>query len=285
MPVRARDAGRSGHVFERAVAAIAIQRVLAAGQARRAAGDRDALVAAQARIGRRRRRRDRGRCSWRRRDRAGRRDRSRGTRSPCPSASRARERPPRAVTSSKRAVAPVVIQTVLAPVGDEQIVVAVVVVVAGAGALAPAARAEPGRRGHVRECAVALVAVEMVASARCPAGNPSSVDRSRRTDRASRRCRSQSPPRRCRSSRAGTCSTPTPPYTVTLSRPAARAMFVNEKSSVAPASPAPRHRRGASSRAPGRRQGRWRSKRSAEAGSTHGSESGGFRSGDRRRAT
>ena len=59
------------------------------------------------------------------------------------------------------AVAVVVIQNVLAEVGDEQIVPAVVVVVADAHALSPARVRDSGLRGHVGEGAVAIVAKQM----------------------------------------------------------------------------------------------------------------------------
>ncbi len=59
------------------------------------------------------------------------------------------------------AVAVVVIENVLAEVGDEQIVPAIVVVVADANALSPAGVRDAGLRGHVGESAVAIIAKKM----------------------------------------------------------------------------------------------------------------------------
>src|SRR6185503_12981313 len=67
----------------------------------------------------------------------------------------------------KGTVAAVAIQAVPAPVSDEQIVVAVVLVVADAGALAPPARGQTRARGHVLERAAALVPVEMIDGRTC----------------------------------------------------------------------------------------------------------------------
>ena len=61
----------------------------------------------------------------------------------------------------ERAVAVVVIQNVLAEVGDEQIVPAVVVIVADANALSPSRVRDAGLRGHVGEGAVAIIAKQM----------------------------------------------------------------------------------------------------------------------------
>ena len=73
--------------------------------------------------------RDRGRCSWRRTDRAARRGRSRGRRRPVPHRVPAVARPARAVTSVNVPSPVVAKQPVLAVEGDEQVAVAVVVVV------------------------------------------------------------------------------------------------------------------------------------------------------------
>src|SRR5262249_7458313 len=62
----------------------------------------------------------------------------------------------------ERSVAAVAIETVLAEVADEEIVVAVAIVVADARALAPAAGAEPGAGRDVLERAVTLVAIQMI---------------------------------------------------------------------------------------------------------------------------
>src|SRR5262249_42320385 len=61
----------------------------------------------------------------------------------------------------ERSVAVVAVEDLVAVVGDEQIGVAVVVVVAGADALAPAAAGDAGLRGDVGERAVAVVPIEM----------------------------------------------------------------------------------------------------------------------------
>ncbi len=57
------------------------------------------------------------------------------------------------------AVPIVVIENVFAPVGDEQIVKAVVIVIADADAARPAGSMQPRLGGHVGECAVAVVLV------------------------------------------------------------------------------------------------------------------------------
>ena len=133
-----------GDVVERAVAPVAIEHVLAARQARRTARDRHALVAAQPRLGHGRRREIEV-------DVVG------GEQVEAAVAVVVEEGAARAparahVAESRRvghvlerAVARVAEQAVLAPEGDEQILVAVVVVVAGAGALSPARRCQPGR--------------------------------------------------------------------------------------------------------------------------------------------
>src|SRR5206468_12409292 len=59
-------------------------------------------------------------------------------------------------------VAAIVVETILAEVADQEIVVAVAVVVADACALSPAARAEPGPGRHVLERSVAFVAIETI---------------------------------------------------------------------------------------------------------------------------
>src|SRR5271157_1045947 len=61
----------------------------------------------------------------------------------------------------ERAVAVVVIEDVLAEVGNEQVIPAVVVVVADANALPPAGVAQASFRRHVGECAVTIVAKQM----------------------------------------------------------------------------------------------------------------------------
>ena len=66
----------------------------------------------------------------------------------------------------ERAVALVVIKTILAIVGDVQIVEAIVVVVARADALSPAGGAQAGFVGHVGEGAVVIVVKEMIGGSR-----------------------------------------------------------------------------------------------------------------------
>ena len=61
----------------------------------------------------------------------------------------------------ERAVAVVVIEHVLAEVGDEQVIVAVVVVVADADALSPAGVSDAGFGGDIGESAVAIVLEQM----------------------------------------------------------------------------------------------------------------------------
>ena len=66
----------------------------------------------------------------------------------------------------ERAVAVVAIEHVLAVVGDEEIVEAVVVVVADGHRRGPARSRQPGLLGHVGEGAVAVVLVEAIGRAR-----------------------------------------------------------------------------------------------------------------------
>src|SRR6185295_1028757 len=135
--------------------AIVIQRVFAAGEPRRAAGHLNTLVAAQARVGRR----SGGEIQV---DVV--RHEEIETAVPVVIEKGAAGAPPRAGVRDPRAighllkaaVAAVVIQTISSPVADEQIVVAVVVVIADAGALSPSARRKPRARGHVGERAIAL---------------------------------------------------------------------------------------------------------------------------------
>ena len=104
------------------------------------------------------------------------------------------------------AVAVVVIENILAVVGDEEIVIAIVVVVADAAGLSPTgADVEAGTFGDIGEGAVAIVleqaAMRLLAlreTFKAPA-----VDEER--DRASRRCRSRRRPDRSRWFRADIC--------------------------------------------------------------------------------
>ena len=158
---RARDARALRDVLERAVAAIVIQRVPAAGESRRTAGDLDPFVAAETRL----RRRRGGEVEI---DVVGDEEvepsvaivvEERAAGSPA----RARVRQTRAPRDIfKRAVGAIVVQPVVSEVADEQIVVAVVVVVADARALPPAARRKPRFGCDVFERAVATVAIEMI---------------------------------------------------------------------------------------------------------------------------
>ena len=70
------------------------------------------------------------------------------------------------------AIAIVAVEDVLAVIGDEEIVAAVVVVVADADALSPAGVTEAGFGGDVGEGSVAIVFEEMEIGS-CPAGKPS----------------------------------------------------------------------------------------------------------------
>ena len=156
-----RDAGWLRYVDERAVAGVAIEQVLAAWQTGRAAGDWQAFVPAETR--RRHRRRRQIEVDVVRREEI----------EPAVAVEveeRTSRAPPRARLCQagfrrhvlERAVSEVSIQVVLAIVGHEQIDVAVVVVVARARALAPAARRETCARRHVFEGAIALVAIQVI---------------------------------------------------------------------------------------------------------------------------
>src|SRR5690349_13446821 len=59
------------------------------------------------------------------------------------------------------AISVVVIKSVLTPVGDEEVVPAVVVVVSDAHSLTPTSARQPRLRGHVGECPVAIVMIQM----------------------------------------------------------------------------------------------------------------------------
>ena len=56
----------------------------------------------------------------------------------------------------------IVIEAILAIVGDVEIFPSVVVIVAGANTLAPARGGQPGFGGDVSECSVVIVAIQMV---------------------------------------------------------------------------------------------------------------------------
>ena len=155
MPCGLEDARAFGDVVEGAVALVAVERVGAAGQPGRTARDRDALVAAEAGIGR-------GRLREIEVDVVGDEEiepsvavvvEEGGARAPsrawCGEAGAGGD-------VGERAVAVVAKQPVLAVERDEQVAVAVVVVVGRGSALAPAADADAGLRGHVLERAVAL---------------------------------------------------------------------------------------------------------------------------------
>src|SRR6202021_2602392 len=62
---------------------------------------------------------------------------------------------------SERAVAIVVVQDVLAPVGGEQIQIAVVVEIPGAAALSPSRTGETRSFGDIAECSVVIIVVEV----------------------------------------------------------------------------------------------------------------------------
>ena len=68
----------------------------------------------------------------------------------------------------------IVIETILAVVGDVEVFPSVIVVVADANALSPARRGQTGLRGDVSKCSVMLVAVQMIGGS-LSRGNPSRV--------------------------------------------------------------------------------------------------------------
>ena len=158
--VGAENSRRLGNVGERSVAVVVVENVLAALQSRRSARHHHTLV--EARAGLRHRRRcqieidvvgdeqielpvaivvDEGAA--------------------CVPARAFARHAGLLADVGERAVAVVVVQNILAEVGDEQIVPSVVVVVADANALSPAGVRDAGLRGHVGEGAVAIVAEEM----------------------------------------------------------------------------------------------------------------------------
>ena len=63
---------------------------------------------------------------------------------------------------SEGSVPIVAVKNVLAPIGDEEIVKAVVVIVSDTHSLAPPRADEPGLLRDIRECAVAVIPVEMI---------------------------------------------------------------------------------------------------------------------------
>ena len=137
------DAGAFGNVGEGAVTVVVIKDVLATLQSGRATGHHHSSCTDTARFRQRARSPDRGRCSWRRTGRACRRGRNPRRRSRCPSACR----PGHSgffADVGERAVTVVVVEHILAEIGDEQVLVAVVVVVADADALSPARVLEAG---------------------------------------------------------------------------------------------------------------------------------------------
>ena len=63
---------------------------------------------------------------------------------------------------AESAVSVIVVQGVLAPVGDEQVFVPVVVVIADRNTRRPARAHEPRPLSHIRECAVSIVVIQAV---------------------------------------------------------------------------------------------------------------------------
>ena len=154
------DAGRLGDVSERAVSSVAIEEILPAAKARRPARDRHAFVAAQARL------RDGGIgqvevdvVGGKQIEPAVAIEIQEGAPG-APSRSRADEAR-RARDLVEGPVAAIAIEPVLTPVRHEEVVVSVVVVVAGAGPLSPSRVHEARLRRHVLERSVAPVAIEM----------------------------------------------------------------------------------------------------------------------------
>ena len=158
---RARDAGLLGDIVELAVAVVVIQEVPAARAVPAGRTRPRAPCSGTGPSGQRRRRQIEIDVVGDEADRDGRRGRSRGMRSPCSTARVAAMRPAGRGDVVEASVALVSIEPVLAPVGDEQIVVAVVVVVAGAAPW-PQPLAQPGARRDVLERAVAAIAIEVV---------------------------------------------------------------------------------------------------------------------------
>ena len=161
-PARTGDARRVRDVGERAVAAVAVEDVRAAGEPERPAGDRDVVVAAVGRLARTRRlRRVEVHIAGDEQIQMTVTVIVQKTAACAPAGSRSRDAGfLRDV--GERAVAVVAVQHVVPPVGDEQIVEAVVVVVADATGLAPAGMGQPRLLRDVGERAVAVV-VEQVA--------------------------------------------------------------------------------------------------------------------------
>src|SRR4029077_19528559 len=154
------DSGRFGDIAEGAVSVVVVENILAAFEPGRAAGHHHALVQTRTRL-----------RNWRGREieinvigyeqieltvavivyesAAG-----------IPPLARSRH-PGLFAYVSKRAVAIVVVENVLAEISDEQVVETVVVVIADADALAPARMDQSGLGGHVGEAAVTIVFEQM----------------------------------------------------------------------------------------------------------------------------
>ena len=158
---RLRDARFLGDVGEGAAAVVVVEDVLAARQPRRAAGHRDALVATEAGVGG-------GSGGEVQVDVVGHEKVQAGI--AIIVEERAARAPARPLLEESRlrgdvlesAVATVVVEPVLSPVGHGEVDEAVVVVIARAGSLPPAAGSEPRPCGHVLEGPVAPVPVEVI---------------------------------------------------------------------------------------------------------------------------
>ena len=222
MPFALRIPDCLGNVGERSISVVVIQNILAALQSRRPAGDHHAFVEARTGFGHGRRGQieidvvgdeqielpvaivvDEGAAS-------------------VPALAFARHASLLA-DIGERAVAVVVIQNVLAEVGDEQIVPAVVVVVADANALSPARVRDSGLRGDVGKCAVAIVAEQMRRRFAARRESPRAACRSPERCRAIRRCRNRRRQRRSRWFRARYLFLCSPPKMVFAFSPDSRA--------------------------------------------------------------
>jgi hypothetical protein len=160
-PARLRDPRRVGDVLERPVSLVAVEDVLAAGEPGRSAGHGHALVAAEAGVGCRRRLQVHV-------DVVRHEEVQPAVAVVVEEGAAGPPSRPRVAQSRadgdvlERPVSAVVVEVVLSPVAHEQVHVPVVVVVARARALSPAALGEARLLRDVLERPIALVAVEVV---------------------------------------------------------------------------------------------------------------------------
>src|SRR2546430_15719645 len=76
----------------------------------------------------------------------------------------------------KRTIAVIAVENIVSVVGDEQIVVTVVVIVADRNCRRPAGAHESSFRGYVSECAVAIVLVQAIGSIRRRTAEPRAAE-------------------------------------------------------------------------------------------------------------